>query len=770
MNDFDFERYLDGRLAPIAASDIASTSLTPWIDSTPGAPFGSPTATDSSFRSTLPTPLSTSDSHSQGERLKSCAACRIRRVKCERAPGQTSCLKCIARGLACAQLPPKQRKTPARTGKRIESAQALFGDPSSTPNDSSVVLRPAKRKREASASAGPVELSPTSVVAKLVTGELEATLTGSLLDLYDQMPRGNRIPLFQATVFRPAFESCGRKLDQLDPNLELLSSVVLALAARVSDHPLLIGSSAPDAAALGTAIQHGEDLSKWGNKRVDACQALVSRAMRIADEKGAWRDPSPENLAALMMLEGMADFETAVTPRNIHPGRSIGAAYMLHLRSMLMPGTPPEIRDRLMNSGVGWTAFVRDSVLSAVSGQRSVFSDDDCCLLDDDPPVPLEKALRGPDVDPNPSNFGPHHEPFWRLFNSIMYEIALLGREASVKLTGLRASRNPRVDEPFVQRYLNSLQLTTRAFTKLEERAVRYIGPRENASGDALIVHDFVKNLRATRSGLAFLLQRSLYQRVADRTTARDGLSPAASQVAKIFELDEWQPISGPSQEDAEYWRRLDDLSAQASSLAFDAARDIVKVLEQTNDAGMAPLGAMSGAQLMFVRWPMWVSRLIDAPVGEEGGQRADWTFATKIASLETVLRAVNVLGWAYPSFTRPTPWLRSIIADLREKAHIHSSTPQPMAYVHPFDTSTTLDVLTQGLYSEFGAWNLETSETGFVNDAPVLSDAEVDALLQTLNAPAPPPMRHVDGRGEDRTDGEESIGSLANMFASLLS
>jgi len=95
----------------------------------------------------------------------------------------------------------------------------------------------------------------------------------------------------------------------MDPKLEPLAAVVLALAARISDHPLLIGGNGPTPATLARAIKNGDDLSDWGKRRTDACQALVERAMKVADEKGIWRDPTAENLATLMMIEGMTDCE-----------------------------------------------------------------------------------------------------------------------------------------------------------------------------------------------------------------------------------------------------------------------------------------------------------------------------------------------------------------------------------------------------------------------------------------------------------------------------
>lgn len=186
--------------------------------------------------------------------------------------------------------------------------------------------------------------------------------------------------MFQATVFRPAFEMSGRRLDCLDPKLEPLAAVVLALAARVSDHPLLVGASAPNASTLAKAIKDGDDLSEWGRRRTDACQALLDRAVKLADERGVWREPTPENFATLTMLEGMTYREqllhasvhaTSLTDREpivddadqepvSHPTRTMGATYMLHLRAILLDSDAAP-RERVMDSGFGWTAFVRIS-------------------------------------------------------------------------------------------------------------------------------------------------------------------------------------------------------------------------------------------------------------------------------------------------------------------------------------------------------------------------------------------------------------------------
>ncbi|KAI5480387.1 Zn(2)-C7 fungal-type transcription factor [Pseudohyphozyma bogoriensis] len=68
---------------------------------------------------------------------KSCQPCRLRRVKCERVPGEDlakPCIKCIAKGIQCTPIVQKSNKGRKlnRGGARIEAAKAIFGQATAT--------------------------------------------------------------------------------------------------------------------------------------------------------------------------------------------------------------------------------------------------------------------------------------------------------------------------------------------------------------------------------------------------------------------------------------------------------------------------------------------------------------------------------------------------------------------------------------------------------------------------------------------------------------
>ena len=146
--------------------------------------------------------------------------------------------------------------------------------------------------------------------------------------VYFLLPQ-SRIPLLEGTDFKQAFEASGRRSSQMDessegesswhtasnfvlmrvPNSTVLFSVILALASRVSDHPLLVGAAAPSIHALSTAVRDGSDLSEFGRRRENACKAMTDKAVRLADSRSIWRKPSIANMASLLLLEGLFDRE-----------------------------------------------------------------------------------------------------------------------------------------------------------------------------------------------------------------------------------------------------------------------------------------------------------------------------------------------------------------------------------------------------------------------------------------------------------------------------
>ncbi|GAA5920014.1 hypothetical protein JCM1841_000378 [Sporobolomyces salmonicolor] len=724
----------------------------------------------------------------------------MRRVKCEREPGKEDCIKCLAKGLVCAVssgLPAERtvRKKPNRTGKRIESARALFGEAAraSTPDfDGATIFKPFKRPRKVSPTEGALELQPTSLVGKLVTGELEASLTGSLLELYSAISAKAQIPLFDCTNFRLVFEQSGRRLDQLPPNLEVLGAVVLALAARVSDHPLLVGANAPSPSELLIASREGYDLSKWGRRRVDACEVLANRALKLVDERGLWRMASVENLATILALEAAIGQEVneAGLPS---VGRPLGNTYTSHLKTLLAAGLSPTDRHRLMESGIGWIAYCRDAVTSASAGAASTFSDDDVFLLTEREPLSLEKAMSQSAVNPAAVPLDPLHEPFWTLFGALLAALASVARQAAVKLTGIRATRNPRLDEAFVQHYVLTLQLASQACDELERGLMRSQGAPDVTTAIGLSAYDSVRSLRFMRCSLVFILLRVVRQRARPLDAEDDsfGSRGTARRIARILQIPEWPEVPGPrrSAETDDYWAWFAKIRREVEEIAFAAAREMVAILARILKTGL-PLGALTGARMFFVRLAAWVSVLVDAPTAEEGGS-STFTFEQKIADLQVILRATNAVGWSFPQYTRTAPWLSQMILEAQNQmqAHRASSRSCDLSFLASLSDISTPSAFfsdpslpaTPPAASPSSPWLPTDSPFDFLSlptdatSGPVLSDAELSAMLerigQGLGAESTARDLAAEGSVSDisTTNPEDDVGVVARLLANIL-
>lgn len=156
-------------------------------------------------------------------------------------------------------------------------------------------------------------------------------------------------------VLAPPFTVPGRRIEQLDDANQVLCTVLLALGARCSDHPALIGSSAPSLSSLRDATHADTDLRMYGSLRAHACDTLVQQALQLADVKGSFRKASPENVAALILLEGLLG-----VPRSSGGAADdFSAQYSVQVRDLLSRAQDdPAIAKRIQGTVLTWTAFV----------------------------------------------------------------------------------------------------------------------------------------------------------------------------------------------------------------------------------------------------------------------------------------------------------------------------------------------------------------------------------------------------------------------------
>lgn len=105
--------------------------------------------------------------------------------------------------------------------------------------------------------------------------------------------------------FHMTFNRAGRRLDQLSDANQVLCATLIAVGARCSDHPAVIGNGGLRITDLAEATRQNVDLSPYGKAREGVYRQLVTQALEFADEKGIYRQKSAESIATLMFLEGL---------------------------------------------------------------------------------------------------------------------------------------------------------------------------------------------------------------------------------------------------------------------------------------------------------------------------------------------------------------------------------------------------------------------------------------------------------------------------------
>ena len=175
-------------------------------------------------------------------------------------------------------------------------------------------LKPSSSSSETSSP--PNLISSHSSESKLGTTEMTSALTSQLIECFFQQS-DHAIPIVDWEDFRWTFERNGRRLSQLTPDQEVIGAFIVALGARASDSPIILGanrvsleslqqgkfSSLPSYLMLTDPVSVPTGLTKFGTARNTACSALETKALTLADRHGIYRRSTIESYAVMMLAE-----------------------------------------------------------------------------------------------------------------------------------------------------------------------------------------------------------------------------------------------------------------------------------------------------------------------------------------------------------------------------------------------------------------------------------------------------------------------------------
>ncbi|KAL1751097.1 hypothetical protein FB107DRAFT_294138 [Schizophyllum commune] len=259
---------------------------------------------DFTFCDTSPSaPKSAEDaSTTKRKKLPACDYCKARRVICHPQPDGKPCPRC------------EEKEVTRRTRKEIEEARARERDAHSRlpPAQSSASIDGARPSRPTVATVTPAptlsNLAAQAIVSWRDANPLPGPLVIELIKLFPTVPQSL---LFNIPYRRlcSKLEVCGWDLALLDAPARFLASCIIALTARISTHPMLIGTDVTDPRVLrflasgNLVVTPGLDLRELGRARDAQGKRLYDEACRLATDTGVSMAPAEESAAGYYILD-----------------------------------------------------------------------------------------------------------------------------------------------------------------------------------------------------------------------------------------------------------------------------------------------------------------------------------------------------------------------------------------------------------------------------------------------------------------------------------
>ncbi|KAM0753729.1 hypothetical protein T439DRAFT_322619 [Meredithblackwellia eburnea MCA 4105] len=557
-------------------------------------------------------------------RLPACDSCKLRRVLCIPQPPPAACPRCLDKGIVCTTTPVIRRKPTGRTGKRIEEAKATFGTTDANaphltlPSNSPWI--PTRLQPTIMARPSPLMpyVSSADLDTRLGLAQMSGDLAAHLLDLFQHVPQ-SWLPLIPRGKVVAQFEAVGRRLDALPAQAEVLAHTMIALTARLTSDPVIMGDGDPVPSFESLTPQYlatHKDLREFGKRREEMCRKLRDKAVRLAWERGTLVESCEESMACchlLEMLEGR---------NNPKAGKPYGSAFVSHLRS-LIDESEEAGESLIMNMPLGWSALImREALFAANAGRTSHFAPADDLLLCGPIPSSIEETLLETvdDVDVRDSV-----TLFFRPMRPYTYHVARLARECSDRISGTHSRKQP-LDERFVSKFLTQLDHLYQLLTILDGRI------------------SFVLSAAAT----------SAHALPGEFETQRRYIMRACIHTLQLA----WCSLSLPIYTDLK--RRIEALKTgpQASMAERRRTRERLEILLQqvyraTIKAARMVAACVHGApSLTFLthlhqeRLESWIEILLDAKTIEDGGEGI--TFAEKMSDLQWMLDGLKTMGWSW--------------------------------------------------------------------------------------------------------------------------
>ncbi|KAL1678168.1 hypothetical protein EV122DRAFT_290533 [Schizophyllum commune] len=608
---------------------------------------------------------------SKRKKPPACDYCKARRVICHPQPDGKPCPRCVEKEVVCTTTPTVRRKPQRRRAENTEPTATADAAPSTSKSCSSEASL--RKTGQRSADAAPAVATASSrestgsgpVLSWRDAHPLPAPLIEELIKLFPYLPQ-SQLPIVPYHRIHQKLEACAWDPSQLDAHSCVLAHCIIAVTARVSTHPMLIGADVTDTQLLeflssgNLMIIPGLDLRELGRRRDAICRGLHEEARRLAREAGITIYTSEENAASCYLL----DFLESST-HSYDSSLSWSAAMMWHVRALAESEDHSDLFS-VNYRRLHWPIHLFDCALLSIGSGRSLpFTEHDERLICGLPPIDIDTATIALATEPlTGRSIGEFIYPF-------LSHVIKLVRFSSEKLVGPYARRQP-LDEAMLTGHLcavEALQKTCVFLHDCIESAIPRV--KRNWAKPALANGLFITSLAVP--GLLIPLHHELKRRLAVDSTGGAGDAGGVAGLNNMNGIGHALPSTDYSR------RRLELLQRQVRALAL---RAVVEATRRARDLPSLPYMT----HLQNTRFEEWLQMLVDESEG------CDISPLERYEALERIADLFKLDGFAWVERSGAISLVESEMAYLQAQHHFVPHSWRPDAWADEMVVDGALD------------------------------------------------------------------------------
>ncbi|ORY90311.1 hypothetical protein BCR35DRAFT_323738 [Leucosporidium creatinivorum] len=503
----------------------------------------------------------------------SCDRCKAKRVLCHPAPPGESCPRCLENEVPCTTTPVVRRR-PVRKPATAPSTTNNSASPDAQPLLVPPHLAQAIASGSRSETTSPQAASPESLAVLTSSwaqapgslDELPRELLISLFNDFRRSPQSNH-PALPYTSLRKSLESLQWRISLLAPDLRALTYCILASAALISLHPLILGPGPiPATPQELDSWPATTDWSSFGRRRQEACRALREAAFRLSKEAEVTTESSACNAASCYILDFLMDNSGATKATS----RPYATAYMAHARSLAESQPEGEL-----GQPVRWATFMAgEAVRATQAGAPILFSTSDQMMLHGDDNMSVEQL----ETMLSDKSTMREQQPIFASLRPYGIYVIEIARQIDDNISGAFARRRPLSDKTLTS-CLTSINRLGVLYTHLSDRLhlqrptphFSFFPPIVNIEHDLQAILQSVRVFYALGYSAAVLSLHSELER-----RARVESQPAAGETESAVERRERERVELVR-------RQVRDMAREAAREWARASGDLPSVAHATH-------------------------------------------------------------------------------------------------------------------------------------------------------------------------------------------